>query len=386
MRRKLIFFVCLLVGIYLGLGLWARQESDRQKHQMEQDKLNDQFLASHDPPLLTAALHGNAIEMTRLLQSGADTEAADRAGHTPLLIAAREGDIEMTQQLLKAGARVDAQDKIGRSSLSYALRMGRRLPLVKLLLTYGADAKHADRAGETPLMMACDWADTELMALFLDHGAEVNVHDRYGATPLMRVSRGIIAERAGTKGAAEPGLTRHSAIKLLLDHGANVNSRDSNGWSALLYASENEPPEALQLLLDHGADPTITVRGHNPLRNAAFRGLVGNLKVLLDTKAYRGPEASQEALMQATWTGHDAAVQFLIDQGADVNSCDQYGATPLMVAVGSEHLTTAKLLLRRGANPGMRDMKGRGPLDYAPPERVRAIRIELFGNARMRRL
>lgn len=384
MRRKLILFVCVLLGCYLSLAVWLRAETARQKHQLEQDNRNDLLLTANDPPLLTAVARGDAIGVTRLLQSGADTEGRDRAGHTPLLIAAREGDLNMAQQLLDRGAQVEAQDRIGRSALLYAIRANHNMPMVRLLIAHHADVRHKDRAGETPLMAACDSADTDLMALLLEHGAEVNTQDRFGLTPLMRVARGLSIERSRQDRIQEPGLMRQSAIKLLLDQGADVRPHDVNGWTALLYASENEPSEAVEMLLAHGADPSVQVRGRTPLRNAAYRGLVGNLKALLAGRADK--QAYQEALMQATITGHDAAVQFLLDSGADVNACDQYGATPLMLAVANERLATAKLLLMRGANAGLRDIQGRGPLDYAAPGRMRAIRIELFGNSRFRRL
>jgi ankyrin repeat protein len=213
----------------------------------------------------------------------------------------------------------------------------------------------------------------------------VNMPDRIGLTPLMRVARGMAAERYRRNSMSEPGLLRRSAMELLLQHGADIRLRDHAGWTALLYASENEPADGVKILLQHGADPNIAVKGRTPLRNAAYRGLVANLQALLAAGAKAGPNDLSDAMMQATLTGHDAAVQFLIDHGADVNFCDQYGMTPLMLAIANDHLSTGKLLVQCGADTRIRDLLGKTAIDYAQPGRTREIHTDVFGDLRLRR-
>jgi len=384
MRRKLFPFACLLVGIYVGLGLMLRA-ADHQKRASEAEDQLRATLDLQETPLFAAAAQNNLTEVDRLLKAGADPNETDRGLRTPLLTAARVGNLEVVKRLMAAGAHIDAQDRTGSTALLYAIKTDRNPAVTAYLLAHGADAGHKDHAGETPLLMACDNADTDLMEAILFHGADVNVADRLGLTPLMRIAHGILRERYKRNPTIEPGIVRQSAMELLLRHGADIQKQDLQGWTALLYASENEPSEGVKVLLRHGADPNISVKGRTPLRNAAYRGLVGNLQALLDGGAKGSPENFSDALMQAALTGHDAAVLFLLDHGADANYCDQYGVTPLMLAIGNGHLSAGRVLVKHGASARAHDLLGKTAIDYAPPERNSAVRREVFGDAMFRR-
>lgn len=50
------------------------------------------------------------------------------------------------------------------------------------------------------------------------------------------------------------------ALRDLLAAGANVNEQDEQGWTPLNWAAGHGDVEAVKLLLDHGADPTLTGR------------------------------------------------------------------------------------------------------------------------------
>src|SRR3954470_4298232 len=65
-----------------------------------------------EPPLVKAVLAGDLKEVSRLLESGADPNEANKAnrnpdnflGEPPLVHAVRHGKLEMAEALLKAGA------------------------------------------------------------------------------------------------------------------------------------------------------------------------------------------------------------------------------------------------------------------------------------------
>jgi ankyrin repeat protein len=48
---------------------------------------------------------------------------------------------------------------------------------------------------------------------------------------------------------------RNEIVKLLLEFGADVHQRGLNGWFPLHVAAHNDDPEAIGMLLQHGADP-----------------------------------------------------------------------------------------------------------------------------------
>lgn len=99
--------------------------------------------------------------------------------------------------------------------------------------------------GETPLMLAAIHNQLEIAQLLIDRGAEVN---RAGWTPLhYAASRGHIA-----------------MMRLLLDKSAYIDAESPNGNTPLMMAAYySKSPLAVKLLLEEGADPTLTNKNGN---------------------------------------------------------------------------------------------------------------------------
>jgi uncharacterized protein len=67
----------------------------------------------------------------------------------------------------------------------------------------------------------------------------------------------------------------------------------------------------------------------------------------------------------AITTHHSDFVQFLIERGADVNLADRRNTSPLMSAAFECDTETAKYLLQHGATPDHQDQVGETPLSFA---------------------
>ena len=67
----------------------------------------------------------------------------------------------------------------------------------------------------------------------------------------------------------------------------------------------------------------------------------------------------------AVISGSDQLVRMHIARGRDVNARDETGTSLLALAASKGHLSTFKLLLEAGANPALKDLKGRDPLEIA---------------------
>ena len=71
-------------------------------------------------------------------------------------------------------------------------------------------------------------------------------------------------------------------------------------------------------------------------------------------------------LHAACFQGHLEVVRLLVSQpGIELNTLDIDGHTPLMVAVEGGHETTVRLLLEKGADPKVKNSKGRMASDIA---------------------
>jgi ankyrin repeat protein len=80
-----------------------------------------------------------------LLNQGADPNLPGKDGDTPLIAAARIGYEQAAEWLIGQGAKVDAANRMGETPLIIAVQT-RQLPLVKLLLTAGANPDKTDHA------------------------------------------------------------------------------------------------------------------------------------------------------------------------------------------------------------------------------------------------
>ena len=238
-------------------------------------------------------------------------------GLTPLLFAAREGNIETVKALLDAGADVNQRSEYGWTALLVATQ-NRFYRLGVFLLEQGADPNIANEGGWNPLYIATDNRNIE----------------------------------AGDYPTRKPDMDHLEYIKRLLAAGANPNLRMHSstetrtvfthqwlyeeGATPFLRAAQSGDIVLMKLLLEHGADPSIsTDHKVTPLMVASGIGWVEGVTY----------EWSPQA--------HLETVKLLLDLGADVNAQDTLdGRTALMGAAHKGRNDVVKLLVEHGADLG----------------------------------
>jgi ankyrin repeat protein len=96
--------------------------------------------------------------------------------------AAEEGNIEAVKQHIAAGTDVDAKTR-GETPLLWAARFGQS-QVAELLIAEGADVNAKNVVGQTPLHWAAMAGHKEIIELLIAAGAEVNAKTKRGDTPL----------------------------------------------------------------------------------------------------------------------------------------------------------------------------------------------------------
>ena len=159
----------------------------------------------------------------------------------------------------------------------------------RLLLDAGADVNQPMPDGTSPLLLAIINAHYELAGFLLDRGADPNA-DGQGWTALHQVvwSRRPNTGMQPSRTPCRPGVSTASIwCRKLLQHGANVNARQKKepkdgyrnmlnriGATPFLLAAKSVDLPLMRLLLEHGADPTLTTEdGTTALMAAAGVGI-----------------------------------------------------------------------------------------------------------------
>ena len=364
--------------------------------------------------LMNCARTGAADAVVALIEKGADINAREyKKGQTALMWAAAEGQSEVSHILVENGADVTMKSNGGFTPLMYTARSG-DLESASAILDAGANPNEATEKFGSVLTLAVASKNEQLGLFLLTMGADPEIADENGITPLhYTVSNGISA----LHGVRYDNIynvypkNMYKLAKALLEAGADPNMQiarnhrigpdgspfEMKGATPLLLAAVSADVPLMQLLHAHGADADIKADGGITLLIAAARSACtgscafegGNDSRPSDIeKSFHAVKAVVEmgvdinataddgktAIHMAAFTGADPVVQYLADQGANINVRDKYGETPWTMASGispvlryrglyGTHESTAKLLLELGATYASRDQMD----DKAPP-------------------
>jgi len=258
------------------------------------------------PTLVDAAKHGDRAAAYKLIDQHANVNAAEGDGTTPLHWAAHNGDAELAERLLKAGAKPNAKNSFGATPMSEAAYNG-NAAVIEKLLAGGADPNSLGPDGQTPLMLVARTTSVAAARALLDHGANVNAKEaQKQQTALMWAA----AEKQAPM------------VKELIAHGADVNARS----------------EVNDFVVQVSSEPRAGYRsygGLTPLIFAAREGCVDCVKALKEGGANLNTSDPEGVtpLMVALWNAHFDTASYLIKAGAMVNKIDWWGRTAVWLAV-----------------------------------------------------
>ena len=373
-------------------------------------------------PLSLACTNASAAMVGRLLAAGANPNAKG-ARVPPLMTCARTGSVDAVNALIARKADVNAREPLrDQTPLMWAVSQ-KHVDVTRVLIAHGADvaarsrpsgvvvnrANPTDiytavvgtvpRGGSTPLLFAARQGDVESARLLLAAGANVNdlLPDGTSALTLAAHSNHaplvqLLLDRGANPNIIGSGYTAlHAAVlrgnldsvRALVARGAFVNSRLRHGTATTRGSREYFLPESLtgatpawlaarflelpilRLLLEGGADPSLTLQDRTTMLMAASG--VGSQTTLFDRRDRIALlKESDEPLAVSV-------VTVLLERGADVNASNEPGDTALHGAAKMNYPAIARLLGERGARLEARNKKGETPLAVASGEEVTRV-------------
>ena len=222
--------------------------------------------------------------------------------------------------------------------------------VAKLVIGAKASLEVRTRVGSiTPLILASKNGSAEMVELLLAAGADPNHASSTGTTALM--------------GAAMAGSV--ASANVLVDAAADVNARETHhGQTPLMFAAWENRPRVIRFLIGRGAHPELASNvlvlneprfddEGNPRRRRKGREQSGGNSAM----------GGMTALLFAAREGHLESVEALVESGADVHHVAGADASsPMVIAIANGHYTVAKYLLDHGANANTANIDGVTPL------------------------
>jgi ankyrin repeat protein len=198
--------------------------------------------------------------------------------------------------------------------------------VTSLLLEAGASVDQVvAESGRSPLFLAAEWGQTDVVAVLVEHHADVDLPYRpadvetlSGLTPL------LAALKAGHGDTA----------RVLLEAGADTSIKPASGIHPVLYM---DTTDLLRMVLEFQPDLGLADRDGDTALNAALERDTVQL----------------------------ADMKLLVHAGSNVDTTNTAGWTPLHKAIDKDKLDIARFLLKRGANANALALNTGAPLHLA---------------------
>ncbi|KAG2175263.1 hypothetical protein INT44_007751 [Umbelopsis vinacea] len=359
--------------------------------------------------LHVAAMNGHKEVVDMLIQHGAKVVAGNEGPNIALHLAASNGHEEVIGLLIKHGAVVDARNDHSDTALHLAAQYGHQ-SVVSKLIDHGADVDAQNYQSGTALQFAALNEHTEVVNLLIKHGANIETANINGHTPLMIAVKEnqldmvslLIEKKANIEASDNTSLTslhwsamkgQLSVLQLLLQKNANIDATTIEGDTALHLAAIFNHSDIVATLIDHHANIEAENKSHNtPMQLALLNGhdnvvdqlksvgarigkfgnvtsehlyqaaLTGQVTPIRKTLEMCGNEDEKmfylnATLQRAAQNGQVEVVTNILQCGADIESLNEDGVSPLFLA--GQYPGLISVLVHHGACIKARNKKDR---------------------------
>eukprot|EP00485_Elphidium_margaritaceum_P007570 CAMPEP_0202692052 /NCGR_PEP_ID=MMETSP1385-20130828/6543_1 /ASSEMBLY_ACC=CAM_ASM_000861 /TAXON_ID=933848 /ORGANISM="Elphidium margaritaceum" /LENGTH=1172 /DNA_ID=CAMNT_0049347525 /DNA_START=87 /DNA_END=3605 /DNA_ORIENTATION=- len=315
-----------------------------------------------------AALHGQ-LEILRYLYDSLAINVAnltDNADEVLLFSAIEGGQPKVVELLAKYGAQLTAESTEGESAVILAAKNG-ALDILKVFGEYKVDLKISDDQGNTVAHYAAQIYNGKHIISYLatlygnnnsDGGGNGNGNDGGGGD-------GFDFNGKNKRGASAAYLAAWKGqidnLEVLCSVGADFNIANNDGNNCLIAAAMNDQPMIINYLLD---ERKMDVDFCNDCQETSVYWAASNgcgcIEQLIAHKANleKCDKYGITPLMVAAEHGEVKAVELLLQNGASSNHQNQDGETALMKACAEGFLDCVKMLIKHETDHSLRDDEG----------------------------
>lgn len=236
---------------------------------------------------------------------------------------------------------IDSTNEYMLTPLHYAA-MKSNISAVQALTKYKANVNAQDVNQMTPLLLACVHGSKEVIQKLIKAGSDITQRDQR-----LNTAFHIVALR-GEK----------DYLKMMMEHDPKeaiiaLNKVNNEGKTPLRMAVEGNHPETLTEILEMEKKNSQkwTARETELIHFASRKGYLQVLKALVEAGGDKNEVSTQKSLPLhvAAEMNQKAVVEYLLEE-SNMEAQDDYGMTPLMLAVTHDSIECVQFLIERGAN------------------------------------
>ncbi|XP_044262920.1 putative ankyrin repeat protein RF_0381 isoform X2 [Tribolium madens] len=260
-------------------------------------------------------------EARKLLEDGADVFMTGAKKKLPLIIAVEKENLEAIKLLFEFGGDITMP-----TAVLKAINVG-NLEIINFFLRNNVEINWKYRDGTTLLISAIEKGNFDVIKILIENGAEVNFPDNM---PL------ITAVRMGN----------FDVVKILIENGASVNPTDNKNSYPLFEALKLDNYDITKYLINKGAKMEAKF-----LLKDNFQCVKNLIKMKTQLKSVLLDDHFETStLLKVVETKNTCFVNYLLEQGLQIDSYDKKEESPLAVAAKNRSFLIVQILINAGAD------------------------------------